>query len=64
MRVTADVRRCQGYANCVVEAPDVFDFDDASGKVTLLLVDVGEERRAEVERAIRSCPVHALELEG
>lgn len=57
--VKADPEVCQGYANCVVAADDVFDIDD-DGTVVLLKTTVGEADRTRVEEAARSCPVSAL----
>lgn len=58
----ADLAACQGYANCVVGADDVYDIDD-DGVVVLLRSTVEESERARVETAARSCPVSALWLE-
>ncbi|MFC4054163.1 ferredoxin [Actinomadura syzygii] len=58
----ADKGACQGYANCVVAAPDVYDIDD-DGVVVLLKESVPEEDRQRVEEAARSCPVSALAVE-
>lgn len=60
MRLTVDQARCQGYANCVIEAPDVFDVSSGTGKVVLLVAAPDPARREEVEQAIRSCPVRAI----
>ena len=60
--IVADLGACQGYANCVVAADDVFDLDD-EGVVVLLRTTVPEADRARVEEAARSCPVSALWLE-
>jgi 3-phenylpropionate/trans-cinnamate dioxygenase ferredoxin reductase subunit len=60
--VKADLEACQGYANCVVGAEDVFDIDD-DGVVVLLRAGVPESERARVEEAARSCPVSALIVE-
>ncbi|GAB3348246.1 ferredoxin [Amycolatopsis echigonensis] len=57
--VKADLEACQGYANCVVGADDVFDIDD-DGIVMLLKATVPDQDRARVEEAARSCPVSAL----
>jgi ferredoxin len=62
VKVIADLEVCQGYANCVVAADDVFDLDD-DGKVVLLKTSVPDSDRARVEEAVRSCPVSALRLE-
>jgi ferredoxin len=58
----ADFSACQGYANCVVAAPDIYDLDD-DGTVALLVDTVSPEDQARVELAARSCPVSALTIE-
>ncbi|NMH99880.1 ferredoxin [Pseudonocardia acidicola] len=60
--VKADLEACQGYANCVVGADDVFDIDD-DGVVVLLRTEIDEADRPRVEEAARSCPVSALVVE-
>ena len=58
----ADVGACQGYANCVVAAPDTYDIDD-DGVVLLLKEEISEDERPRIEEAARSCPVSALTVE-
>ncbi|MBK1787586.1 ferredoxin [Prauserella cavernicola] len=60
--VKADLELCQGYANCVVAADDVFDLDD-DGVVVLLRAEVPESDVDRVTDAARSCPVSALLVE-
>ncbi|GGR46144.1 3-phenylpropionate/trans-cinnamate dioxygenase ferredoxin reductase subunit [Nocardioides luteus] len=60
-KLTADFGACQGYANCVVAADDVYDIDD-DGIVVLLKEHIEESDRARVEEAARSCPVNALQV--
>ena len=60
--VKADFESCQGYANCVMAAPSVYDIDD-DGTVVLLKAEISEEERANVEEAVNSCPVSALSIE-
>lgn len=60
--IKADLALCEGYANCVIAAPDRFDLDD-EGMVVLLAADVPDDKVAAVEAAVRSCPVSALRLE-
>ena len=60
--VKADLQASQGYANCVVGAPDYFDLDD-DGIVVLLRTKVPEAERSRVTEAARSCPVSALVVE-
>lgn len=57
--VKADLDVCQGYANCVIDADDVFDIDD-DGVVVVLQDTIDEADRSRVEAAARSCPVNAL----
>jgi ferredoxin len=60
--IKADLTLCQGYANCVLEAPDLFDIGDESTVVVLRhKIDPGERQRA--EEAARTCPVSALTVE-
>lgn len=59
--VKADGGLCQGYANCIMDAGEVFDLDE-DGLVVILKPVIGEEERALVEQAIANCPVSALSL--
>lgn len=59
--IKADVEVCQGYANCVVAAPDIFDIGDA-GTVVILDDSVSDGDEVRIVAAIRSCPVSALHL--
>jgi ferredoxin len=63
MKVVIDRNACQGYGNCVVAAPDVFDLDD-DGKVVLLVAEPGEDLAAAVREAVRDCPVRAIVAEA
>jgi ferredoxin len=58
----ADFGACQGYANCVDAAPEVYDIDD-DGVVVLLREQISDEERPRIEEAARSCPVSALTIE-
>lgn len=55
------MRLCDGFANCVAAAPDLFDLDD-DDKVIVLKREVNGTERSRVEEAIRSCPVSALSI--
>jgi NADPH-dependent 2,4-dienoyl-CoA reductase/sulfur reductase-like enzyme/ferredoxin len=61
MRLTVDLNRCEGYAQCAFLAPDVFTMH---GDEALLYDpnpsgDLGEA----VRRAVAACPVQAIQLE-
>ncbi|MBA3799103.1 MAG: ferredoxin [Geodermatophilaceae bacterium] len=58
----ADFEACQGYANCVVAAPEVYDIDD-DGTVVLLKQEISDDERAKVDEAVNSCPTSALSIE-
>ena len=62
MKVAVDLDACQGYLTCVQAAPEVFDVDEAEGKVVVLQLRPGDEHLAETETAVRACPAQALFL--
>lgn len=63
LRVAVDLDICQGYVCCVMEAPEVFDVDDATGRSLLLVAEPDESLRASVEAAARACPARAITVE-
>ncbi|MEW2521435.1 ferredoxin [Actinacidiphila alni] len=58
MRVTVDPGRCDGYGNCVMTVPDVFDLDEEGRAV--VVEDEVEPGRADVLRAAVACPYTAI----
>jgi len=62
MKVSVDQSVCREYANCIVESPDVFDVDEESGKVLLLVVEPDPAQFDEVRAAAAACPVRAITL--
>jgi len=59
MRVEVDLDLCQGHAMCEMEAPDVFRVPK-HGTVEVLVDEIPEELRDDVEAAVRYCPTRAL----
>ncbi|WP_250282816.1 MULTISPECIES: ferredoxin [unclassified Frankia] len=57
IRVDRDV--CQGYGNCVLADPEIFDVDD-DGLVVLSQATVAGERLPAVRRAEYDCPSKAI----
>jgi ferredoxin len=62
-RVSADLGLCQAHQMCQGEAPDVFGFDDATDRVTVLQEHPDESLRPQVQAAVRYCPAMALAIE-
>ena len=61
MRIVVDRSKCQGYANCLLAADDVFDLDD-SGVAVVKDEHPPRERLAAVQEAVRTCPVQAISV--
>ena len=60
-RLRVDRDLCEGYANCVFQAPDIFDLGD-DNIVVLQTADIGETDQR-IAEAVASCPVAALSLD-
>ena len=66
MRVRVDLDLCQGHAVCVMEAPEIFRVRERAedhDQVELILDDVPEGLRAQLEAAVRYCPNRVLSIE-
>lgn len=61
MRVVVDFDRCRSNAVCMGIAPEVFEVRD-DGYLYVLDETPGEERRAQLEEAVASCPTQAISL--
>jgi len=62
MKIHLDLALCNGYGNCVMEAPEEFDLDEDSGKAVLLREEAGDEARTRLELAVAVCPMQAITL--
>lgn len=62
-RVSVDREACQGYACCMMTAPEVFDLDEEAGKAIVLQPEPDVRLRSLVEKAARGCPAHAIMIE-
>ncbi|WP_432074129.1 ferredoxin [Streptomyces wuyuanensis] len=61
MRIVVDLNRCQGYAQCVYLAHEVFRLN---GEEALTYEPNPEDgRRLQVERAAAACPVQAIVID-
>ena len=61
MRVVADLQLCEGNAECMRIAPEVFRVSD-DDQVQILAEHPAEPLRARVEAAVRRCPRQALAI--
>ncbi|MFI9273263.1 ferredoxin [Kitasatospora sp. NPDC052896] len=62
MRLVVDLNRCQGYAQCVFLAPEVFALH---GEEALMYHPGPQEAwRARVVQAAAACPVQAITVEA
>lgn len=61
VRIIVDADKCQGYGQCCFEVEDVFVLGE--NPPVQVVVDVGEDRRADVERAADVCPMQAITVE-
>jgi len=62
MKIKVDFDLCKGHANCMGEAPEVFQVDD-KGYLAILKEEPPEQFREAVERAVQHCPTGAISLE-
>ena len=62
MRVVVDYDLCESNALCMAAAPSVFEVRD-DDLLYVLDEHPPEERRAEVEAAVRVCPKQAISIE-
>ena len=60
MQITVDLQACQGYACCMMAAPELFDLDEASGKAILTDLAPAESLLDSAQSAARGCPAHAI----
>jgi ferredoxin len=60
MRTWVDLDLCEGCASCLVAAPEVFDFDDDTGKAVVLVERPARELQHSVRTAALHCPVQAV----
>jgi ferredoxin len=63
VKVTVAHQVCGGHGDCVVKAPEVFDFVGDDDVVTVLLPNPREELRASVQTAADCCPTRAISIE-
>ena len=61
MRLVVDLNRCQGYAQCVFLAPDVFEL--RGDEALHYDANADHSQRLRILRAAAACPVQAIQVE-
>ncbi len=61
MKILVDYDLCEANARCMEVAPDIFKVDDEDN-LHILIESPGEDRRKDVEEAVRLCPRQALAI--
>ena len=60
MKITVDLVRCEGFASCVISAPELFDLDDDRNVAVVREPAAGSDARVPALEAAASCPVQAI----
>ena len=63
MKITVDHSLCEGHAKCMERVPEVFEVDDEDLS-QVIATNLDAELLAKVERAVRSCPRQAINVDS
>lgn len=63
MKVMVDTELCEANAVCMGQCEQVFRVEE-DDTLTILMTEVPEKLRPQVEAAVRLCPRQALRIEG
>ena len=63
MRVVVDRTKCSSIGLCEATAADIFEIG-ADGALNILMDDIPEDRRIDLEQACENCPTQASSIEG
>jgi ferredoxin len=61
MKIEIDLDKCQGYAQCVHEAPEIFELNE-SGLAQTLAAGVTSENEKYALAAADLCPMQAISV--
>ena len=62
MKIVVDRSKCSSIGLCEATAPDIFEIGPDGG-LNILLDEIPEGRRVELEQACENCPTQALSIE-
>ncbi len=63
MKVVVDRSKCSSIGLCEATASDIFEIGP-DGSLHILMDEVPEDRRIDLEQACENCPTQALSIEG
>ena len=63
MKVIVDTELCEANALCMAQCAEVFRVNE-DDTLTILVSEVPESLRSQIEEAVRLCPRQALRIEG
>ncbi len=62
MKIVVDKSKCSSIGLCEAVAPDIFEIG-ADGALNILMEDISDDRRTDLEQACENCPTQALSIE-
>jgi ferredoxin len=62
MKIVVDYDLCEANARCMEVAPDIFKVDEEDN-LHILIESPSEDRRKDVEEAVRLCPRQAVTIQ-
>ena len=62
MKIVVDYDLCEANARCMEVAPDIFKVDEEDN-LHILIESPSEDRRKDVEEAVRLCPRQAITVQ-
>jgi ferredoxin len=62
VKIVVDKSKCSSIGLCEAVAPDIFEIG-ADGALNILMEDISDDRRTDLEQACENCPTQALSIE-
>ncbi len=62
MKIVVDRSKCSSIGLCEATAPDIFEIGP-DGVLNILMDEIPENRRVDLEQACENCPTQALSIE-
>lgn len=62
MKIVVDRTKCSSIGLCEATASDIFEIGP-DGALHILIEDISEDRRVDLEQACENCPTQALSIE-